>query len=86
MEAGNFRDFKIVTEGSLAPFTTRGRPVEAIGDHAWVQQAWVTEQSGFSDSPDWLAGFEAMVAFAKSKGWVRAADGAIRAHIEYRAA
>jgi hypothetical protein len=32
--------------------------------------------------PDWDAGFDAMVAYAATKGWI-AEDGAIRSHIEW---
>ena len=48
----------------------------------WVQQAWLRDQAGRYTDAAWMAGFDAMVAYARGKGWVTPGNGAIRAHIE----
>lgn len=51
-------------------------------DHAWVRQAWIRETSPLASSGEWQASFAKMLDYARSKGWLRPADEAIRAHIE----
>jgi hypothetical protein len=34
--------------------------------------------------PQWQEGLEAMLAYADSKGWIRGADGAIQAHLDWQ--
>ena len=55
---------------------------EIDGTHAWVSECWVRTTSGRQASTDWNEAFDAMLAFARRKGWIRPADGAIRAHVE----
>jgi hypothetical protein len=38
---------------------------------------------GRPDDAKWLAGFEAMLDYASSHGWVDPATNNIRAHVEY---
>lgn len=66
-----------------------GKALEAveIGEvedgHAWVSAAAVMRLAGEAGAgDDWRSGFEAMVEYARMKGWLRD-DGAIRAHIEF---
>jgi hypothetical protein len=67
-EAGVFTDFRV----------TAVRP-----DHVWVTQDEVVALAGeLAADPDWQAGFEKMVAFARSRGWIDA-QGRIRAHVEW---
>ncbi len=51
-------------------------------DHAWVRQVWLQETSPLAASSEWQTAFATMVNYARSKGWLRPADEAIRAHIE----
>jgi len=80
-EADNFRGFKVAS--SLADPAALGQALRAAGrfdgEHAWIERSWLVAQAG--GGAEWAAGFEKMMAFAQSKGWV--ADDAIRAHIEY---
>jgi hypothetical protein len=53
-------------------------------EHAHVSATTLRDLAGERASdPEWTEQLEAMVAYARSKGWVRD-DGAIRAHVEAR--
>lgn len=80
-EADNFRSFKIVLPAGL------GDPRQALSvigrqddGHVWVSRCWI-EENGRPADADWATGFEAMITYAQSAGWVDE-DGAIRAHVE----
>lgn len=80
-EAGDFRGFKVTS--ALAD---KGRLAAALsgvgrydGEHAWISRNWLVGQ-GAAHGAAWQAGFDRMLAFAQSKGWVE--NDAIRAHIE----
>ena len=67
-DADNMKAFSVTVVQASETFVDRDVLLRMAGDLA-------------GDS-EWLAGFEAMVAYAQSKGWVRESDGAIQAHIE----
>jgi len=77
-DADNFMAFKVVSAAAPASaFAPIGR---IDGDHVWVDTAWLKAHGRPAD-PDWLAGFEKMLTFAKGAGWLDE-SGAVRAHIE----
>lgn len=85
-DASNFRAFKLLASSrhALAPFKLSHHAVEVTDEGvAWVQQGWILAETQLSTSPEWKSGFDGMVAFAASKGWLRDSDNAIRAHIEF---
>lgn len=49
------------------------------GDHAWLAAAAL--RAAGDGSPEWTAGFDAMLAYAASKGWSSADGARVRAHI-----
>lgn len=50
--------------------------------HVAVREAWLRSRAGgLSDTAEWRDGFDRMLAYAESKGWITD-DGAVRAHIE----
>lgn len=52
-------------------------------DHAFITPEVLRELATESQrSPDWEDRFAKMIAYADSRGWVRAEDSAIRVHIE----
>lgn len=53
------------------------------GDHCWVPPQWLVEQSRLAGDLEWQKAFAAMLAYAKSKGWMNELTGAVRAHIEW---
>lgn len=81
----DLKRFKLVAEGDLAGEALAralGEAGRVEGEHAWISQDWLRRASGRVGDADWLRGFEGMVGFARRQGWVDAATGAIRAHIE----
>ena len=54
------------------------------GEHAWLAIDALRRAAGAevpaAARPGWESGFDGMIAYATSKGWV--ADGAVRAHLE----
>lgn len=84
-EPGDTRGFKLVaprgmTEHDIVLALKGVADVEL--DHAWVRQPWIQEMSPLAASVEWQASFARMLDYARSKGWLRPADEAIRAHIE----
>lgn len=85
----NFRGFHVA---SAWPRAERARAAEALeaagaglmpnGDHAWIDPAWLI-RSGQALGSAWREQFDAMLAFARSKGWTDAQSGAIRGHVEW---
>ncbi len=83
----DLKSFKIVIGPGLESEDMRRVALDGVAEliseqEAWVSQAWVRQAAGRDGSADWQNGFERMLAYAARHGWVREADGAIRAHIE----
>jgi hypothetical protein len=53
----------------------------AAGDHAWVSIAALRGAAAGAVPASWQADFDAMVAFAASKGWVDAAGTHLQGHV-----
>lgn len=79
----DFTEFAVLTEA-----TSQGSAASTLrelgvldGNHVFVDQTWLIAHAGeAADDSSWRSGFDAMVAYASSKGWLDAA-GRIRAHI-----
>ena len=60
--------------------------LDADGAHVWVNINWLRQSGasaiGDTDRTSWAEGFEAMIGYATSKGWVSADGVSVRAHIE----
>jgi hypothetical protein len=82
----NFRGFKIVASKDMdaAALTralgTLGRLAD--NDHAWIDEAALRQLANRPDDKAWHDSATAMIAYARKSGWIDAATGAIRAHIE----
>ncbi|CAB4930641.1 MAG: hypothetical protein F2825_10175 [Actinobacteria bacterium] len=64
--------------------TDRLAPLGTVeGDHAWLDVARL-RAAGRPDDEQWVAGFEGMVGYAASKGWLDPAGTAVRAHLTGR--
>jgi len=69
----------LLDAGDMKGFSVRVLPAS----HTFVDRSALLEMAGErAGDPEWRIEFDAMVAYAQSRGWVREADGAIRAHIE----
>ncbi len=53
-------------------------------EHAWLNEAAIVELSGLGRDTGFRAGFDKMLGFAESKGWVRGKPRQIRAHIVWQ--
>jgi len=49
------------------------------GDHAWLKTSAL--RAAGNGSAEWMAGFDAMLAYAASNGWASADGSQVRAHI-----
>src|SRR5690606_34208926 len=59
-----------------------GRVDGAPEGHVWVDTAWLRSQAAALDLPaGWPEGFEGMLGYARSKGWLDAEGAAIQAHV-----
>ena len=89
-EAANLKQFSVRTTGPT-DVDSLSRGLGELGrvdstDHAWIDISALRAASGRSSDSDWSSGFEAMIAYAASKGWVDETGTAVRAHIEADAA
>ena len=84
-EPANFGQFHIIVPGggaaeSVRVLGTDGAPAD--DGHVWVSIAAVRRWAGPTADADWEAGFEKMLEYADSKGWVDDDRTHLRAHIE----
>jgi hypothetical protein len=84
VDGENFRTFAVVVEGGEVDL---GGALERFGvvdgEHVWLDPEAVKRLAGDGAGPEWPARFDAMIEFARSKGWVDDA-GRVRAHVERR--
>lgn len=52
------------------------------GEHVWLDIGAARASGAAQQDDGWLAGFDGMIAFAVSKGWVDATGTHVRAHVE----
>ena len=54
------------------------------GDHVWLDVAAARAAGAVAtDDPAWADGFDGMIAYAASKGWLDEAGTHVRAHVEF---
>jgi hypothetical protein len=81
-DADNFRAFSVVVTGDADVAEALAGLGTVEGEHAWLDPAAVTALAG-EVGQRWRADFDAMIAYAASKGWTDD-GGRVRAHIERR--
>lgn len=91
LEPDDFERFCVVMPMRPAEEAERLSLLRAVGEpegdgHVWVGTLGLKALGALHGGPDWPEGFSRMAEYAAAKGWTRAGDGAIRAHIEYEAA
>ena len=76
----------VAGEGSRADLARATADVGALdddGSHLFIARAALRALAGErAVSAAWMEGFDAMVGYAESKGWVDA-EGRVRAHVEW---
>jgi hypothetical protein len=80
-EPNDFKGFKVVVKGG----DTSG--IESVGrlegdDTAWIQMEAVRKLAGDAADQTWEDGYDAMLAYARTKGWLHDARREIQAHVE----
>ena len=80
-EPADFKGFKVVVEsGDGSGLFSVGRL--AHRDTAWITAEAVRRLAGDAATPEWEDGFQAMLDYAKTKGWIDD-TGDIQAHVEW---
>jgi len=83
----SFTEFKILIEGADDAADAVGAAAARLGrvagpDHVFVEVELLERLAGErAEDEEWSAQLEAMIEYAKSKGWTDEA-GAVRAHVE----
>jgi hypothetical protein len=83
--------FKVLARSPEPDAEALGRALEGVGSlapdgHAFVSVEAVRLLAGDrAGDPEWSGGFEKMLAYAGSKGWMNDAGDAIQAHVEWAA-
>ena len=52
------------------------------GDHVWLDIDGLRALSPLAENAEWGAGFDGVMAYAKTQGWMDAAGTRVRAHID----
>jgi hypothetical protein len=86
VHADDLKRFAVVLIGDAAPPADRLGPagVARCDEYAWVSISELVRLAGDAATPEWRASFEAMIEYARSKGWVDDELGAVRGHVERR--
>jgi len=88
--ADDFKAFKIVVGAPVTAFAGVVRDFRGIARFDDEKQAWVATAALGRLLPggphaDWLASLERMIDKARPHGWIDAASGDIKAHVEWAA-
>ncbi len=88
VHAEDLTSFAVVLEGDgdPSPEALAAGGVLGFGDHAWVRFDALRRLAGPVATPEWEDGFAQMLDYARTRGWVDDEHGAVRGHVERRAA
>jgi hypothetical protein len=86
-EPEDLTTFAVVLEDDVepGPEALAAGGVLGFGDHAWVRIDVLRRLAGSVATSEWEDGFAAMLDYARTRGWVDDAQGAVRGHVERRA-
>lgn len=51
------------------------------GDHVWLDIAGLRALSPLAEDPEWVTGFDGVIAYAETKGWIDDTGSRVRAHV-----
>jgi hypothetical protein len=88
-EPENAKQFHLAVVGGSDAAMVYGALVDAAagrleGDDAWIGVDAVRRMAAGRVDESWDADFEAMLGYARSKGWLDEAGHAIKAHVEWQ--
>ena len=88
VDAEDLTSFAVVLDGDgdPSPQALAAAGVLGLGDHAWVRTEALRRLAGPIATPEWEGAFAAMLEYARTRGWVDDEHGAVRGHVERRAA
>jgi hypothetical protein len=52
------------------------------GEHVWLRISELRRLAGEGQPPEWGDGFDAMIGYAASKGWLDADGASVRVHVD----
>ena len=84
-DTDNFREFHVAIDGDVpaAVEAFAGRAAASERDnHLWIDIAFVQELAGDAASPEWQSQFDAMLAYAATKGWIDEPTNRVEAHLQ----
>jgi hypothetical protein len=85
-EESDFSSFKLVADRALGDAQQLAEAMAAAGlrfdgTHGWIGEGWLRARL---PSDEWAqAGFDRMIDFARTRGWVDTGSGDVRAHLEW---
>jgi hypothetical protein len=87
-DAEDLTGFAVVIDADAdpGPEALAAGGVLGLGAHAWVRTDALRGLAGAAATPEWEDGFAAMLGYARTRGWVDDEHGAVRGHVERRAA
>lgn len=86
LEPDDFKAFNVVVEGPPSGLAEAIAPVGELlesGDAMIRKQAVIDLAGERARDDDWMKSFEAMLAYAETKGWISPDGSSIQAHCEY---
>jgi hypothetical protein len=51
------------------------------GEHVWLDIAALRALSPLAADPEWVAGYDGVISYAETKGWIDDTGSRVRAHI-----
>lgn len=82
-DAGNLRALSVELRSCDASraATLMGDLGRLDGEHAWLDIARLRGLSPLADDPEWASGFDGVITYAGSKGWLDETGSRVRAHV-----
>jgi hypothetical protein len=85
VDADELRSFNVVVHEAGAGAASRWPDAVARHEeHAWIRVSALRELAAPTAGPGWDAEFDAMLGFARSRGWLDEEHDAVRGHVERR--
>jgi hypothetical protein len=81
IEPREFTSFSVNLDAGAAPEPVDGAVRFESAGQAWVNASWLLAQEPYVSDPAAREGVEAMIGYARTKGWVDELTGEIAGHV-----
>jgi hypothetical protein len=81
VEPLEFRAFSVNLDAGAPPEAVDGAVRFESAEQAWVSASWLLAQEPYVSDPAAREGVEAMIGYARTKGWVDERTGEIAGHV-----